>query len=39
MMNTMILLKHLIYVLDNPVGVSFSVSLFYTDMAGEKDIG
>jgi hypothetical protein len=39
MMNTMILLKCLIYVLDNLVGVSFSVSLFYTDMAGKKDIG
>ena len=38
-MDMIILLKHLVDVLDNPVRVSFSVSLFYTDMAGEEDIG
>jgi hypothetical protein len=39
MMNTMILLKHLVDVLDHPVRVSFSITFCRTDMTGEEDIG
>jgi len=38
-MNMMVQLKYLVDVLDHLVRVSLFIVFFYTDMAGEKDIG